>query len=357
MDAEGEIFAGLEEVDLFFQEQGVGAEIDVFFPGDEAGDDLFDLRVEQGLAPGDADHGGLAFLDGLEALLGGEIFLENVGGVLDFSAASACKIAAKEGFQHKNEGVSFFAGEFLPQHVGCDGPHLRDWNSHGSKSIPAGGGGLQWAVVKRRKWLVLTALAMEGKAITRALGGKTESEDVCVRVIGLGGVRLNRYPLEGFERIMLAGLGGALDPALAIGDIVCEGMGERSWPGLTVRAGKIYTADHLVDTFQEKARLFQETGCLAVEMEGAIVRRAVESTGATFVHIRAISDLAEQNVPKRMAGWIDEVGQPLVMRVVGDLIRHPTIASSMFRLGMQSATAVKRLGEIVRQVVQSPKSS
>jgi hypothetical protein len=167
-------------------------------------------------------------------------------------------------------------------------------------------------------------------------------------------VRLNRYPLEGFERILLAGLGGALDPALAIGDIVCEGMGEGSWPGLTVRVGKIYTADHLVDTFQEKAKLFQETGCLAVDMEGAIVRRAVESTGAKFVHIRAISDLAGQNVPKRMAGWIDEVGQPRVTRGMGDLIRHPTIAPSMIRLGIQSGAAVKRLGEVVRQVVGSP---
>jgi Phosphorylase superfamily len=231
---------------------------------------------------------------------------------------------------------------------------LRDWNSHGIESIPAGGGGLQWAIVKRRKWLVLTALAMEGKAVARALGGKTESEDVCVRVIGLGGVRLNRYPLDGFERIMLAGLGGALDPTLAIGDIICEGMGEGSWPGLTVRAGKIYTADHLVNTFQEKERLFRETGCLAVEMEGAVVRRAVESTGATFVHIRAISDLAGQNVPKRMAGWINDVGEPRVTRVMGDLIRNPTIAPSMIRLGMQSAAAVKQLGEAVRQVVQSP---
>jgi hypothetical protein len=208
--------------------------------------------------------------------------------------------------------------------------------------------------VNRRKWLILTALAMEGKAIVRAHGGKMESEDVCVRVIGLRGVRLNRHPLDGFERIMLAGLGGALDPSLVIGDIVCEGFEGRSWPGLTVREGKIHTADHLVDTFQEKARLFQETGCLAVDMEAAIVRREMESTGAKFLQIRAISDLAGQNVPKRMAGWIDEVGEPLVTRVVGDLIRNPTIAPSMIRLGMQSGTAVKRLGEAVRQVVQSP---
>jgi len=144
VDAEGEIFARLEEIDLFFEQQRVGAELDVFFSGDEAGDDLVDLRMQQRLAAGDADHGGFAFLDGFEALLGCQVFLENVGGVLDFSAAGAGEIAAEEWLEHEDERISLSAGEFLPQHVACDGPHLGDWNSHGNRSIPAGGGGLQW---------------------------------------------------------------------------------------------------------------------------------------------------------------------------------------------------------------------
>ena len=41
---ESQIFAGLEEVEFFFQQQCVGAEIDVFFPRDEAFDDFVDLR-------------------------------------------------------------------------------------------------------------------------------------------------------------------------------------------------------------------------------------------------------------------------------------------------------------------------
>ena len=53
-----QIFAGFEEVDFFLEEEGVGAEIDVFFALDEAFDDFFDVGVEQRFAAGDGDHGG-----------------------------------------------------------------------------------------------------------------------------------------------------------------------------------------------------------------------------------------------------------------------------------------------------------
>jgi hypothetical protein len=57
--------------ELLLQQQGVGAEIDVFLALHEAGDDLVDFRMQQRLAAGDADHGRAAFLDGVEALLAG----------------------------------------------------------------------------------------------------------------------------------------------------------------------------------------------------------------------------------------------------------------------------------------------
>ncbi len=53
------------------------------------------------------------------------------------------------------------------------------------QSIPAGGCGLQWPIVKRRKWLVLTALAMEAKAITGEIGWKPGDVDVSVAEIGI----------------------------------------------------------------------------------------------------------------------------------------------------------------------------
>jgi hypothetical protein len=229
---------------------------------------------------------------------------------------------------------------------------LGDWNSHGSRSIPAGGGGLQWLIVKRRKWLILTALTMEAKAIGAELGWTPANESVCIRVIGIKAERLDRGGLSGFEGVILAGLGGGLDPSLGIGDVVCEG----TLPDLPLRRGRIFSADHLVATTLEKERLFRETGCLVVDMEGAIVRGVAELAGIPFLHIRAISDAAGQNVPERMLNWIDEVGRSRPSRVTGDLIAHPLLIPSMIRLGRQSRLAARRLAEVVRQVVQNPVS-
>ena len=124
VDGEGQIFARCEKVDFFLEQKGVGAEVDVFFAFDEAFDDFFDVGVEEGFAAGDGDHGGAAFIDGIEALLGGEVLFEDVGGVLDFAAAGAGEVASEEGFEHEDKGVVFVSASFLFQDIGGDGPHL-----------------------------------------------------------------------------------------------------------------------------------------------------------------------------------------------------------------------------------------
>ena len=68
VNAEGQVLARLEEIDLFFQQQRVGAEVNVFLARDQAFDDLVDLRMHQRLAAGDGDHGGAALVDGAETL-------------------------------------------------------------------------------------------------------------------------------------------------------------------------------------------------------------------------------------------------------------------------------------------------
>jgi hypothetical protein len=66
VDAEGQVLAGLEEMNLFFQQQGVGAEINIFLARDQAFHDLADLRVHERLAAGDGDHRCAAFVHGAE---------------------------------------------------------------------------------------------------------------------------------------------------------------------------------------------------------------------------------------------------------------------------------------------------
>ena len=109
VDGERQILAGLEQVDLFFQQQRVGAEVNVLLARDQALDDLADLGMHQRLAAGDGDHGRAAFVDRAEAFVGREVLLEHVRGILDFAAAGAGQIAAKQRLQHQHQRIALAA--------------------------------------------------------------------------------------------------------------------------------------------------------------------------------------------------------------------------------------------------------
>ena len=128
--AEGEIFAGLEEINFLFQQQRVGAEIDVFLAGDQALDDLGDPGMHERLAAGDGNHGRATLIHSAEAFLGRELFLEDVGGILDLAASGASQVAAKQRLQHEHERILLAPRKFLAQYVRRDRPHLRHGYGH-----------------------------------------------------------------------------------------------------------------------------------------------------------------------------------------------------------------------------------
>ena len=136
VDAEGEIFGGFKEINFAFEEEGVGAEVDVFFAGDEAIDDFVDLGMDQGFPSRDRDHGGSALIRGVPALLGGESFIEDVIGILDFTATCAGKVTTEEGLKHEDKGITFVATDFLSENIRGNCPSLanRNWHRRSSEA-------------------------------------------------------------------------------------------------------------------------------------------------------------------------------------------------------------------------------
>jgi adenosylhomocysteine nucleosidase len=216
--------------------------------------------------------------------------------------------------------------------------------------------------VSQRKWLILTALAMEANEIASELGGIDIIRDVpaglgvpalALHVAGIRAVRINRDLLGLFDSILLAGLGGALDPSLKIGDIVVDSTDPASdLPSPGFRGGKIHTSDHLISDVAEKERLFRETGSIAVDMEGSSVRALAESAGIPFLHVRAVSDTSGDVIPARMMKWVDDVGEPRMSKVTADLAFHPQLIPAMIRLGNNSRIAARKLAQAVRQIVR-----
>ena len=112
VDAEGQVLARLEEVDLFLQQQRVGAEVDVLLARHQAFDDLVDLRVHQRLAAGDGDHRGAALVHRPEALLGGELRFRMWAGYWILPQPAQARLQRNSGSSISTSGYCFRRASF-----------------------------------------------------------------------------------------------------------------------------------------------------------------------------------------------------------------------------------------------------
>jgi uridine phosphorylase len=188
---------------------------------------------------------------------------------------------------------------------------------------------------------------MEAKAIAKALGPQHAQ---AIKVIGIRAVKMENDWFTGKDGIVLAGLAGALDPSLQVGDVIaCIGNGD--WPDLPFRMGAIHTSSNLVAGAAEKANLFRHTGALAVDMEHEIVRDLARNANLPMLSIRAISDRADQSLDPDLMRWVDETGRPKVAALAAGLAKNPLRIRALVRLGRQSRLAAKKMAAAVRQVV------
>jgi adenosylhomocysteine nucleosidase len=202
------------------------------------------------------------------------------------------------------------------------------------------------------KIIIFTALQIETKAVKRALSDKTGQ---CTQIHTIG-ILARHIPLD-FEKgeaiaVIMAGLTGALDPALAIGDVVIDDPQLRLPPSLALRRGPILTTDRIIGTPTEKAELFRQSGALAVDMEGEKVRQFATGLGIPYVGVRAISDTAGEALDPAVVGFVDDFGRVKPMSLASGVLRQPGLIPYLNRLGKNSRFAAERLGLAVRQIVE-----
>ncbi len=155
--------------------------------------------------------------------------------------------------------------------------------------------------------------------------GKLAGHEVVVVHSGVGKVRAaarSQFLIEhfGVERLIFTGVAGALNPELAVGDIVVSDnalqwdfrsvkmeppryQADPTLVALAVKAAKrlgwrvsvglVLTGDQPVIKFEHKQELWKTFNGYCVEMEGAAVAQVCFMNKIPFVLIRAISDLAE----------------------------------------------------------------
>lgn len=170
----------------------------------------------------------------------------------------------------------------------------------------------------------------------RIIEGRLHGRVVSVAEIGMGGAVAAKRAAVALasvakpEVVWLAGYGGGLDPALRRGDIA---LWERT-PGALPpsaplpshrRVGLIHTADEVVATPADKARLFAATGAPVVEMEAASVFRILDAHRLPAAAVRVVSDAADEALPADLLahGYDPVRGRETPLRMAWRLATHP----------------------------------
>lgn len=206
---------------------------------------------------------------------------------------------------------------------------------------------------------VVCGLKSEARVVDRAVN------DTRVRV-GVSGANAKRaeeiadqFVAAGARALFSVGVSGGLDPKLHPGDLiiadaVIDAAGEplfcderllESIPVGDARGarGRIFGSDLLITGAAEKARLFESTMALAVDMESHGAARVSARANIPFLAVRAIADPADRALPSAAANAVAPDGSTRVLKTIEAAMRDPKQFPELMKLGADSAAALKTL--------------
>jgi adenosylhomocysteine nucleosidase len=164
------------------------------------------------------------------------------------------------------------------------------------------------------------------------------------------------------DLLVMAGVAGALDPALSVGDVVVADAvdtdAERRTPGVIpvlrqppaslsrARRGTLLSIDRVLQTAAEK-RGAASGGRLAVEMETAGLARVARERGVPWAALRAVSDTADESLPLDFNRLRDPDGDLPTSRVALMALAQPRSIPGLMRLGRNTSLAAEALAAYI----------
>ena len=150
--------------------------------------------------------------------------------------------------------------------------------------------------------------------------------------------------------IISTGFCGALDENLEIGEIV-SATGVNSHPaqplagGIRCYQGVVRSIDHIAQTAREKAQL-RASGACAVEMEAAAVAERAETWRIPFHCVRAVTDLAGEDLANDLNSALRADGHFDTIQVLTGALRQPALRiPELLRLRRRAVQAARSLGD------------
>ncbi len=167
-----------------------------------------------------------------------------------------------------------------------------------------------------------------------------------------------RLIAEGVEGLLSFGIAGGLKPGLGPGTMIVatEVIDEtgrfetaKTWRAALIarlpgaRAGGLLGSNRVVATAADKARLYERSGALALDMESHAVARVATTAGLPFAALRVIADDASASLPTVARSALTAQGSIAVGRLLFGLLRRPSDLPGLLRLGRDSGTALRAL--------------
>jgi adenosylhomocysteine nucleosidase len=219
--------------------------------------------------------------------------------------------------------------------------------------------------------LVLTAVDVEARGLARHLGLAAVSDDswahyrggvlevVCVgpRAAHLAERASWRAP----TLVISAGACGALAPDLAVGSLVVPHavigpngtrLATASAPPLP-RAGTLLTLADVVHTPSDKARLWIETGAVAVDMESSVIVEWARALGLPAAVVRGVSDGATSGVPRDLAAVVGPGGRVSRGQALRAMLARPSALADAIALGRGTGAALRTVAGAIARLARA----
>lgn len=184
--------------------------------------------------------------------------------------------------------------------------------------------------------------------------------DLQILVTGMGAQNTKQAFIDALAKgkprlVITCGYAGGLNPALPPESLVLNA--DTDFP-LTqkllqsgVRPGTYHCAMTVAVTTQEKAVLYAQTKCDAVEMESGIIRKICTEQGIPAATFRVISDAANENLPLNF----NELMTPQMTMNFGKLawalIKSPGKIPELMRFGKRVQSSAQKLGAALAQAL------
>lgn len=175
-----------------------------------------------------------------------------------------------------------------------------------------------------------------------------------------------------FDICISSGLAGALKEGLKPGDIIApqvllaeqvhadldsdqlrvdDNLRQRALGAGAICSDCLFTTEKVLVKAQQKQTCASRAQ--SVDMESFEIVKQAKAWGARTVVLRAISDLAEEDLPIDFNRTISKENQISVAKVVMELAKNPLVLPRLLRFGKQSRYAAQRLATFLDAYVQA----